>query len=273
MKKYLVIGNPIGHSLSPAIHNYWIKKYGLIDCTYQKKKVEEKDLENIIKEIKNDEITGINVTVPFKKKIIPFLDELSPDSKKLQSVNTIKKVNDKICGYNTDWMGFLDTIEKIYSDKNGIESVLKNKKIFVLGAGGATSAILYSLLKYNREIFITNRTKEKANQMKTQYPQIKVLDWGEKPKNCDLVINTTTVGLNADEKINLNFNDYKNKEILFYDLIYNPKETNFLREARLRGNKTMNGQMMLINQAKHSFNLWTEIDPEIDSQLIKLLEK
>jgi shikimate dehydrogenase len=273
MKKYLVIGNPIVHSLSPIIHNYWMKKYGLMDYKYQKRKIEEKDLENVIKEIKNDEITGINVTVPFKKKIIPFLDELSPDAKKLQSVNTIKKINNKICGYNTDWMGFSDTIEKIYHDKNPIKSSLKDKKILILGAGGATPAILYSLQKYNGEIFITNRTKEKANQLKTQYPQIEILNWGKRPKICDVVINTTSVGLNSDEKINLNFDDCKNEETLFYDLIYNPRETNFLKEARLRGNKTMNGQMMLINQAKYSFSLWTKINPEIDSQLIKLLEK
>ena len=88
MKKYLVIGNPIEHSLSPIIHNYWIKKYNLTDSFYEKRKVTEKDLGSIIEKIRNEEINGLNVTVPFKKKIIPFLDELSPESKKLQSVNT-----------------------------------------------------------------------------------------------------------------------------------------------------------------------------------------
>ena len=272
MKKYLVIGNPIKHSLSPLIHNYWIGKYHLADSVYEKRKVEEKDLEIIVKEIRNDEIIGINVTVPFKKKIIPFLDELSPDSKKLQSVNTIKKIDNKVFGYNTDWMGFSDTIEKFYSDKDPILSSLKGKKIFILGAGGVAPSILYSLRNNSAEIYITNRTKEKADEIKTQFPKIKVLNWGERPKACDMIINTTSVGLTKDEEINIDFSDFINKRTLFYDLIYSPKETNFLRDARLRGNTTMNGLMMLINQAKYSFNIWTDITPEIDNQLIELLD-
>ena len=111
MKKYLVIGNPIGHSLSPLIHNHWMKKYGLVDSVYEKKKIEEKDLKNIIKEIRNDEMVGANVTVPFKKLIIPFLDELDFVAKETQSVNTLFKINNKIVGYNTDSAGFLDSIK------------------------------------------------------------------------------------------------------------------------------------------------------------------
>ena len=273
MKKYLVIGNPIEHSLSPIIHNYWIKKYNLTDSFYEKRKVTEKDLGSIIEKIRNEEINGLNVTVPFKKKIIPFLDELSPESKKLQSVNTINKINDKIFGYNTDWIGFSDTIKEIYSDNNSLPPSVKGKRIWVLGAGGVTSSILYSLQKKSAEIYISNRTREKADEIKIQFPEIKVLNWGERPKIFDIVINTTSIGLKKNEEINIDFSDCINKEILFYDIIYNPIETNFLRNARLRGNKTMNGQMMFINQAKYSFNIWTNIIPEIDNQLIELLSE
>jgi len=273
MKKYLVIGNPIEHSLSPVIHNYWIKKYDLTDSFYEKRKVIEKDLGNIIEKIRNDEITGLNVTVPFKRKIIPFLDELSLESKKLQSVNTINKINDKIFGHNTDWIGFSDTIKQIYPEKNSLAVSMKGKKILVLGAGGVTSSILYSLQKKNTEIYISNRTREKADKIKIQFPEIKVLNWGERPKSCDIVINTTSIGLTKNEEINIDFSDCTNKEILFYDIIYNPIETNFLKNARLRGNKTVNGQMMFINQAKYAFNIWTNIVPEIDNQLIELLNK
>ena len=277
MKKYLVIGNPIEHSLSPLIHNYWMKKYRLIDSVYEKRKVEEKDLENIVKEIKDDEIIGMNVTVPFKKLIIPFLDELDIFAKNTQSVNTVKKVKNKIVGYNTDGLGFGQTIDDFYpQDSSMLESIdliLDGKNIFILGAGGVTPSIISTLEHKGGNIILSNRTKSKAEELKILFPKIKILDWGKKPKNYDIVINTTSVGLKKDEKINIDFSGCSgDKNKLFYDLIYNPKETNFLKEARLRGNKTMNGQMMFLNQAIYAFYYWTNITPEIDDGVIKLLD-
>ena len=112
MKKYLVIGNPIEHSLSPKLHNHWIKENN-INATYEKKKLNKSDIEGIIEEIKNDKISGINVTVPFKQFVIPFLDELTPIAKEVQSVNTIYKKNDKIIGDNTDIGGFEQALKHI----------------------------------------------------------------------------------------------------------------------------------------------------------------
>jgi len=273
MKRYLVIGNPIEHSLSPLIHNYWMKKYHLRDSIYEKRKVEEKDLKNIIKEIRNNEIIGVNVTVPFKKLIIPFLDELDCFAKETESVNTLYKVSDKIVGYNTDRLGFAKTMRDFFSDKEPYTSEpLGKKKIFILGAGGVTSSIIHALEHQGTNIILSNRTKEKAKRLKKLFPKIEVLDWGKKPPNCDIVINTTSIGLTKDDEISIDFSDYnKDKNKLFYDLIYNPKETSFLKDARLRGNKTMNGQMMFLNQAIYAFNLWTNITPEIDDEVIKLL--
>ena len=278
MKKYLVIGNPIEHSLSPLIHNHWMKKYRLVESIYKKRKVEEKDLKNIIKEIRGDEIVGVNVTVPFKKLIIPFLDELDFSAKETQSVNTLFKVNNKIVGYNTDKTGFWDTIRKLYPPNNDlmIPLPLEGKHIFILGAGGVTSSIISALKDEGaNNIILSNRTKEKANKLKKLFPELEVLDWGKKPPTCNIVINTTSIGLNKNEEIKIDFSDYdKNfhKNFLFYDLIYNPKETDFLKKARLRGNKTMNGKMMFLNQAKYAFNIWTNIIPEIDDEVIKLLD-
>ena len=278
MKKYLVIGNPIEHSLSPLIHNHWMKKYRLVESVYKKRKVEEKDLKNIIKEIRGDEIVGVNVTVPFKKLIIPFLDELDFSAKETQSVNTLFKVNNKIVGYNTDKTGFWDTIRKLYPPNNDlmIPLPLEGKHIFILGAGGVTSSIISALKDEGaNNIILSNRTKEKANKLKKLFPELEVLDWGKRPSICDIVINTTSIGLTKDEEIKIDFSDYdKNfhKNLLFYDLIYNPKETVFLKKARLRGNKTMNGKMMFLNQAKYAFNIWTNIMPEIDDEVIKLLD-
>jgi len=275
MKKYLVIGNPIGHSLSPLIHNHWMKKYCLFDSIYEKKKVEEKDLENIVKEIRNNNIAGVNVTVPFKKLIIPFLDKLDFTAKKTESVNTLFKVKNKVVGYNTDKEGFALTMRELFPDPNDsmMPTALQGKNIFILGAGGVTSSIVDALEHDGAKIFLSNRTKKKAEDLKKKYTKIEILDWGKRPSVCDIVINTTSIGLTKDEKINIDFSDCGgDKDKLFYDLIYNPKETNFLKEARLRGNNTMNGQRMFLNQAIYAFNLWTNITPKIDDEVIKLLD-
>jgi len=275
MKKYLVIGNPIGHSLSPLIHNHWMKKYSLFNSIYEKRKVKEKDLKSVVKEIRDDKIVGVNVTVPFKKSIIPLLDELDSTAKETESVNTLLKVKNKIVGYNTDKEGFALTMQVLFPDPSDsmMPTALHGKNIFILGAGGVTSSIINALQHEGAKIFLSNRTKKKAEDLKKKYTKVEVLDWGKRPSTCDIVINTTSIGLTKDEKINIDFSDCggdKNK--LFYDLIYNPKETNFLKEARLRGNNTMNGQRMFLNQAIYAFNLWTNITPEIDDEVIKLLD-
>jgi len=277
MKKYLVIGNPIGHSLSPLIHNYWMKKYGLIDSVYEKKKVEIKDLKGIVDQVRNGQIKGVNITVPFKKEIIVLLDQVKGDALLTQSVNTLYKTNNKVHGYNTDIEGFKESLQEGSID-------YENKNIFILGAGGVTSSILEVFINTAKKIYITNRTKKKAEELKKlgdismTAPQhkeetIEVIEWGKKPKVCDIVINTTSVGLTNDESLDLNFEDYKNnKNVLFYDLIYNPKETNFLREAKLRGNKIKNGKMMFLGQAQSAFKIWTNISPEIDDEVMRLFE-
>jgi len=277
MKKYLVIGNPIGHSLSPSIHNHWMKKYRLIDSIYEKRKVEKEDLGSIINEIRNEKIKGVNVTVPFKKEIIPFLDCLDGAAECTHSVNTLCKVNNEVWGYNTDTPGFRTSLTK----DSSID--VRNKNIFILGAGGVTSSILEIFLDVANKIYITNRTKEKAQKLKKladisltlmgRKKIIEVINWGEKPQVCDIVINTTSVGLAKGESLDLDFKDYENNNnALFYDIIYNPKETNFLKDAKLRGNKTMNGKMMFLWQAKIAFHIWTNICPEIDDEVIKLLD-
>ena len=159
MKKYLVIGNPITHSLSPKLHNYWIKQNN-IDAIYDKKKLNENELYNLILDVKERNISGINVTVPFKNSVIPFLDELSDESNKTQSVNTIYLKDKKIIGHNTDIEGFENAIKKINFD-------FKNKKIFILGAGGVVPSIIYASMKMgSSEIIISNRTEEKAEKIK-----------------------------------------------------------------------------------------------------------
>ena len=137
MKKYLVIGNPIDHSLSPKLHNYWIKQNNL-DAVYDKKLLNENDIGEIITEVKNGKIDGVNVTIPFKKSVIPFLNQLTPLAEKAQSVNTIFKKDNKVFGDNTDIGGFERALK--YINYN-----VKNKKVFILGAGGVVSSIILVL--------------------------------------------------------------------------------------------------------------------------------
>ena len=197
MKKFLVIGNPIEHSLSPELHNYWIKKNN-IDAIYEKQKINEDQLKQYILQVKNKKINGINVTVPFKKKIIPYLDELSVEAKSTQSVNTIYQKNNKIVGHNTDIFGFRTSIEKTEYD-------LKNKEVLILGAGGVVSSIIFSLIKMKvSKIKISNRTKKKAENLKKIYKDLKIIKWGN-ISNFDMIINATSLGLKKKDSLNLNF--------------------------------------------------------------------
>ncbi len=269
MKKYLVIGNPINHSLSPLIHNYWLKKYNITESFYDKKKIEEKDLENMVLQMRDNRISGINVTVPFKKSIIPYLDELDLRAEKTESVNTLVKVDNKIVGYNTDEPGFELTVQNFF-----LENDSQYKNVFILGAGGVTNSIICALKKFKTKITLSNRTIKKAHALNKVHPEIKTIDWGKRPSTFDIIINTTSIGLKSNERIDLDFGDCEgDKKKIFYDLIYNPKETNFLKEARTRGNHVINGQKMFLNQAMFAFKLWTNIKPEIDKEIIELLDK
>ena len=262
MKKYFVIGNPIAHSLSPKLHNHWFKQNN-INAKYDKKKIDEKNLHSIINEVKDKKINGINVTIPFKKAVIPYLDKLSPEAEQTQSVNTIILSNDNLVGHNTDVFGFTKAIEELNYNIEG-------KKIFILGAGGVVSSIIFALKKMNvSNITISNRTRQKADDLKSQFKIINVLDWGNIP-NFDVIINATSLGLNK-EVINLNFSDIGENK-LFYDVIYNPNLTSFLREGKKLGNKSENGKLMFIYQALEAFKLWHGVEPKINKQTLKLLE-
>ena len=263
MKKFLVIGNPIEHSLSPTLHNYWIKNSG-IDAIYEKQKLNENELEQIILLVKEKKIDGINVTVPFKKAIIPFLDELSIEAKSTQSVNTIFLKENKVMGHNTDIVGFEASIKK--SKYN-----LVNKEVLILGAGGVVPSIIFALKKMKvSKITISNRTKKKAENLEKLFENIEIIEWGVVP-NFDMIINATSVGLKKEDDINIDFSSIsKNK--FFYDVIYNPKETNFLKIGKNLGNVILNGKLMFIYQALSAFDIWHGIKPDIDEKVIKLLD-
>ena len=263
MKKFLVIGNPIKHSLSPKLHNYWFKKNN-INAVYDKKEINEADIESIISELKNEKINGINVTVPFKKKIIPFIDELSLEANESQSVNTIYSQSGKLIGHNTDISGFELAIK--YSKYD-----VKDKIVFILGAGGVVSSIIIALKRMGAaKLIISNRTKSKAEDLKNIFNELEIVGWEETP-NFDMIINATSIGLENEDGIKLDYSKIEPNKF-FYDVIYNPKETIFLKRAKLFGNKAENGKMMFVYQAHQSFTIWHKLMPNIDEETINLLD-
>lgn len=263
MKKYLVIGNPIEHSLSPKLHNYWIKK-NKIDAAYDKKLLNESDIEDIISQVKKENISGINVTVPFKKTVISFVDELTSEANESQSINTIYKENDKVIGHNTDMVGFELGLRHINYN-------VKDKKIFILGAGGVVPSIILALKKMGAsKVILSNRTKKKAEDLKKSFSYLEIIDWGETPE-FHMIINATSIGLKEGDEIKLDYADIGPNKF-FYDVIYNPIQTNFLKKAKMFGNQTENGKMMFIYQAHQAFTIWHKIIPEIDDETIKLLD-
>tara|TARA_B100000131_G_scaffold295401_1_gene312384 strand:+ start:402 stop:1184 length:783 start_codon:yes stop_codon:yes gene_type:complete len=259
MKKYLVIGSPIEHSLSPQLHNHWFKENN-INASYDKKKIKENEVKEIINELKEEKINGINVTVPYKKSVIPFVDELTSSANVTKSVNTVFKKNNKIIGDNTDIKGFEQGLKHInYS--------VKNKKIFILGAGGVVPSIIVALKNLgSSKIFVSNRTKEKAENLKKTYKDLEMVNWGE-IVDFDMIINATSLGLKNTDEIKINYDNIGPNK-LFFDLIYNPKETNFLKKAKLAGNKTENGKMMFIYQAQLAFKIWHNILPQVTENLL-----
>ena len=281
MNKYLVIGNPIEHSLSPKLHNYWIKKNN-INAIYEKKLVEEKDLKKLCDDVREGKIEGFNVTVPFKEKIIKYLDSYTDTAMAAKAVNTVfRKYEDGeyiVMGDNTDVYGFEKSCPLRNSSKWGASAL-------IIGAGGASKAIILGLCNLNvRRLAIINRTREKAEALMSQIVTPEsfrghfVYEWCKdeggmsKP---DIVVNCTSLGLKEEDRIPLDFSKYKKrfftKKVIFYDLIYNPEETNFLLNAKKIGQQAINGKMMFLYQAQKSFTIWHGIKPEIDQEVISLL--
>ena len=263
MKKYFVIGNPIDHSLSPKIHNFWIQQ-NKIEASYEKKLLKAEDIEGVVSRIRKGEIDGINITIPFKKSLVHLVDELSLGASNTQSINTLYKNGKSIIGDNTDIVGFENSIKDCdYS--------IKDKKIFILGAGGVVPSIIFALKKMgSSNIYISNRTEDRALKLKKSFTDIELVKWGELP-DFDMIINATSMGLKKNEEIKLEYDNIGPNKF-FYDVIYNPVETNFLRKAKENKHKIENGKMMFIYQAAAAFKVWHGINPVINDEVLNLLE-
>ena len=266
-KNFGIIGNPVKHSLSPVLHNYWFEKYN-IDANYSIIEAEQNDLGDVIKQIKNKSLNGINVTLPYKQKIIQYLDKLINDADLSGSVNTIFLNNENfVVGENTDVYGLQAAYLKEIDNAS-------SKKALVIGAGGVAPSIILSLKKSGiKNISIINRTKEKCFFLKNKFKFLNVLSWenlGKEIKKHDIVINATSLGLKGGQDFDLKFENLKN-DMIFIDTIYNPLETKMFKYLKEKEIKVFNGLDMFIYQGQKSFYLWNKINPEIDDKLINLL--
>ena len=269
--KTAVIGFPVDHSLSPAIHNYWIKELGLDIKPYEKINVNPNTFEEQINSLKQDGFGGLNVTVPLKEIAFNISDETSGVSKKLRSANTLTLGSDKINGDNTDAAGFINSL-----DKKTIEENIANKKTLVLGAGGSARSVVYALNQLGGHVRIFNRTTEKAeillNDLSINSSPIGTEELDDYANSSSFIVNTTSLGQKAGEQNNiLSFENIKT-ETFIYDLIYNPKRSSFLEKAEAKGLKVQNGLRMLIEQAACSFQIWHEIKVNVSDELLSLLE-
>ncbi len=253
--KFAVIGNPIEHSMSPEIHEYFASQNKLSNFSYKKILSTEADLENDISKFFSCGGRGLNVTIPFKLSAYKLCNQLDSTASRCGSVNTLVKDENKIIGHNTDGLGFIDDLRT----KN--ISLVKSK-ILIIGAGGSAMSICSALLNSNQEVNISilNRTIVNAEKLISFFKDSK-LEMYNKKDSYDLIINTTPISMSGEE-IYLPMDILKNNPTC-YDLFYSKETTSFQKWAYNHGvEKCFDGLGMLIHQAKHSFFIWNGITPD-----------
>lgn len=274
MKKKIlgVIGDPIAHSVSPAMHNAALKSLGLdAEMEYKAFHVKPKNLANFVKEIREKNYIGINVTVPHKVEIMQYLDEITKLAKLIGAVNTVKNEDGKLIGYNTDGPGFIEAV----NNKLGFDPA--GKKVVLLGAGGAARAVGMTLAENKAsQIVIFDVDEEKTKHLAAQISSnfdTKVIglpainkDLPQYIAECDLLINATPIGMHPKEKDSpLPPNTKLSSNTFIYDLVYKPAETKLMQQAAAAGAKSSNGLSMLVYQGALAFTVFTGKDAPVDA--------
>lgn len=272
-----VIGKNIENSLSPLIHNQIILKYSLNFC-YIPFKVAENDLGKAIQGIKALNVKGVNITFPYKEKVIEFLDEVEESARRIGAVNTIVNNKGILTGYNTDVIGFKRSLQE-----DG-KFAMKKKKAVIFGAGGAARGVIFTLLEEGiEEVCIFNRTLEKAKKIKQDFSSffprscinafsLEEENLKDKIERAHLIVNTTSLGMHPQiDKTPLQNQNLFHSNLLVYDLIYYPAKTLFLSRAERAGAKIINGLPMLVYQGIESFYLWTGLKPE-GKEVLEMIE-
>lgn len=251
-----VIGNPVAHSLSPEIHNLWYKEEG-IDAVYLGYKVEEDSLKEAINFFKHSEFRGINITMPFKEKVLEYIDEVDDLARQVGSVNTIKFLDRQVYGYNTDIYGFINTLKY---------KITPSTKVIVLGAGGAARSILYGLkILQVKNIIIFNRNIEKAKKLVSDLKlnaEIKGLtSLNSFDQQADIIINCTSIEATGGS-LSIDFSMIS-QATYFYDVYYKKDGTDFINQAKAKGFNGQDGFAMLKEQARLAHEIWFDTNSEL----------
>jgi shikimate dehydrogenase len=258
-KLYGLLGEKLGHSLSPQIHSAMFKELN-IDGYYHLFQVKKEELEKGFSGFKALGVKGINVTIPYKVDVMKYLDHISEEAEEIGAVNTIHFKDDIAVGYNTDYYGFGMMLKKY--DVN-----VKNKNAVILGTGGASKAVVQYLIDNNvGDIVFVTRNVSKA---KEKYKDIKKITYNEinNLNNCDIVINCTPVGMHPNVDNSPISRENISKFHTAVDLIYNPRETLFLKYAKEQGAKAINGLYMLVGQAVKAEEIWNDVN--IDERIVE----
>ena len=258
-----LIGYPLGHSLSPKIHTAALKAGGL-QGDYSLFPIHPDDkqgLKDLLARVRTGEIRGLNVTIPHKQNVIEFMDELTPTAKAIGAVNTIYMRADKLIGDNTDAPGFLADLKRVSNS-----SFSTPHSALVLGAGGSARAVVYALLNDGWNVTLAARRIEQAQQLANSIDnyQLSIVNYSNlQPSTFDLIVNTTPLGMAPNTETSpLPENTVLSKHTFIYDLVYNPRETKFVRDARAQGLNASTGLGMLIEQAALAFEKWTGVSAD-----------
>jgi len=261
-----VVGWPVGHSLSPRLHGYWLKKHH-INGEYRAYEVSPEQLADFLKTLTEQNIAGLNLTVPHKEKIFPYLDEIDDMARKIGAVNTIIVDKGRLYGRNTDGYGFLANLKSKAPDWSGDKG-----PAVVIGAGGAARAVIVSLLEQGvAEIRLINRTRARAERLAEIYHHtaITVCDWQERSQKLSdaaLLVNTTILGMKGQAPLDIDLSRLPLGAVV-YDIVYTPLETDLLKQARARGNPCVDGLGMLLYQAVPAFQAWFGQKVTVDEKL------
>ena len=256
LKTFAVIGDPIDHSLSPTIHNAAYRELGM-ECTYIAYKVDKGDLATAIESLKKIKIAGFNVTIPHKIEMMRYLDNVDEMCEKIGAVNTVLNDDGILRGFNTDMDGFLEPIKRK-------EIQIKNSKIFLLGAGGASRAIIAGFEKEGADnIVIANRTKENgdelarfSNEIGLDATSIQLDAMNELNSKFDFIVNASSLGLKGEK--NIIPSTLMDEQTTVYDIVYKPLKTDLINKAKESNCKIVYGYEMLLGQAIRSFELWLD---------------
>ena len=275
--KLFVIGKPIKHSRSPTIHNFWIEKYSL-NASYNKLEVDETEIKGLMQQVRDGKIQGLNITIPYKKIMKDYVDEVEESALRSDAINTVYMVKDKIIGANTDGIGFISSLKKDLSF-----NINSNTNVMCIGAGGAAYGIVSSLIDLSPNIIrIVNRTKSSGIKLVKHFEKFTrtkkifestILD-SNSINDIDLLVNCTSCGMDGKNPLVIELTSM-DKKSLVYDIVYEPALTPLMKLAKDNKLQNTNGFYMLARQAAESFYRWFGIMPEDShiNEIIKILKR